>query len=181
MKKWLKKSVVILVSVLTFGMVPPSHAIWNHQYKPGQKIEQESTESLANLSGTVVANLERKQSDDDDDDSVLRSWMEEAEKQSYRKFGPKIKPAIEDEFRKRILPHIECVIADTMRKTPREDLSKLAISAQPGGGLSERIFHIYHMETKKDIIRFHVRRDHPPMDGYYFNGFPKEVSHPQGM
>ncbi|MEW8987992.1 MAG: YpjP family protein, partial [Bacillus sp. (in: firmicutes)] len=52
---------------------------------------------------------------------------------------------------------------------PEEDLVHLAISEEPGKGKSEKIFHIKDEKTGEDVIRFHVRRDQPPHEGYWFN------------
>ena len=34
---------------------------------------------------------------------------------------------------------------------------------------NRKIFHVYNRLTGEDLLRFHVRRDHPPQDGYWFN------------
>ncbi|MEH7388569.1 YpjP family protein, partial [Bacillus sp. JJ1521] len=52
---------------------------------------------------------------------------------------------------------------------PTEQLDQLEISEQPSGGNGEKIFHIFDNTSGKDIVRFHVRKDHPPQDGYWFN------------
>ena len=52
---------------------------------------------------------------------------------------------------------------------PEEDLSQLIVSEVPSGGTSERIFHILNKQTNTDVIRFHVRRDHPPKEAFAFN------------
>ncbi|GER65732.1 cell division protein FtsK [Weizmannia acidilactici] len=169
MKKWLKKSAVVLVSVLTFGLVPPSHAIWNYLYKADNNIEQGSTETAANLSSRSNAVTERKLTDEEYSSQLVSEFLDEAEEQAYRKFGAKIRPVIEDEFCAVILPNIETAIAETVRNYPQEKLPLLAVSDQPSAGTGEKIFHIYNTETKEDVIRFHVRREHPPGDGYYFN------------
>ncbi|MDV2888138.1 YpjP family protein, partial [Alkalihalophilus pseudofirmus] len=84
-------------------------------------------------------------------------------------FGTRIKPVIENEFREMILPNIETALAETAAQFPQEDLKHLIITEQPGKGLSEKIFHIKNVDTGKDIVRFHVRREHPPQSGYWFN------------
>ena len=93
--------------------------------------------------------------------------MKEAEEQSYLKFGPKIKPVIEDEFRLVVLPNMEKAINEVTSIFPEEELSYLTVTEIPSSGTSERIFHI--TREYEDIIRFHVRRDRPPQEGYYFN------------
>ncbi|MBF8416935.1 YpjP family protein [Heyndrickxia coagulans] len=160
MKNWLKKSMVILVSVLTFGLVPPSHAIWNHLYKTGN----ETAETTAAYSNRTAATSRKI-----DSAALARSFVEDAEKRAYLKFGERIRPVIEDEFRAAVLPNIQTAIAETLQEYPQDKLPLLAVSDQPSAGTGEKMFHIYNTETNKDIIRFHVRRDHPPGDGYYFN------------
>ncbi|MGG3694146.1 YpjP family protein [Heyndrickxia ginsengihumi] len=163
MKKWFKKSLVILVSVLSFGIVSPSHDLWNHNHQIN-RIKQGNTEDYQNS----TASLSSEQSDNERS-MLIKKMINSAEMQSYEKFGSKIKPVIEDEFREAILPNIETAITNTIMQYPQGNLSKLAISEKPSGGASEKIFHIYDKDLMKDIIRFHVRRDHPPMEGYYFN------------
>ena len=69
--------------------------------------------------------------------------MMEAEKQSFEKFGEKISPIIEDEFRQVILPKIQDAIEMTIAEYPEEELSSLAITETPSGGVSEKIFSIF--------------------------------------
>jgi hypothetical protein len=113
-----------------------------------------------------------KQDEQENEEDIRESFMErvmkQAEEQSLEKFGTRIGPVIEDEFRQIILPNIEQAIVTVAEQFPEEELANLAISEAPGGGLSEKIFHIYGHD-QKDIIRFHVRRDRPPHEGYWFN------------
>ncbi|MGV3465539.1 MAG: YpjP family protein [Heyndrickxia sp.] len=162
MKKWMKKSIVVLVSIFTFGMVTPTHAFWNGNQDVDKSEQQKHNQQSQNQ---VYSTLEEK----DDRESFINNVMAEAEKQSIEKFGVKIAPVIEDEFRQVILPNIQNAIEMTVAEYPEEKLDSLAISESPSGGVAEKIFHIYDTNTNEDIIRFHVRRDHPPMDGYYFN------------
>ena len=68
-----------------------------------------------------------------------------------------------------ILPKIEVALEEMASQFPDEQLQSLTISEKPSGGRSEKIFHIYDTESGKDIIRFHVRQDHIPLEGYWFN------------
>jgi len=92
-----------------------------------------------------------------------------AERQSYQKFGPKIKPVIENEFKEVILPSIEKALEEVSGQFPEEDFGYMTISERPSGGTSEKIFHIQNRRTSEDVMRFHVRRDNPPQQGYWFN------------
>lgn len=163
MSIWLKKSFFILLSILTFGLVSPSQAFLN-----------EENHALAKNNGkpsTVESTPEETREEELalTHDGFIESMLVQAEKNAYEKFGTKIKPVIEDEFRSLILPKIEKAIADTAAEFPEEDLTSLTISEVPQYAKTEKIFHIYDERSGEDIIRFHVRKDHPPKDGYYFN------------
>jgi hypothetical protein len=95
--------------------------------------------------------------------------LKQAEFQSYQKFGTKIKPVIENEFREIILPNIEKALEEMAVQFPEEDLKNLTITEHPGTGHSEKIFNINNPGIGKDVLRFHVRRDNPPQAGYWFN------------
>ncbi|RHW42273.1 hypothetical protein D1B31_06535 [Neobacillus notoginsengisoli] len=164
MKKWLRKSFVVMVSLLTFGLVTPHQPGFLDRIKSdNDSSERESVNSDAVHS----ANFERQSPADRD--TMIENMVKLAEARSYEKFGTKIRPVIENEFKEIILPNIEKAIAETAILFPDEDLAALAISEQPGGGHSEKIFNVKHSRTGDHIIRFHVRRDNPPQSGYWFN------------
>lgn len=167
MPNWLRKSLVVFVSILTFGLVSPSPATFlnnnNNDKKPIDEREvpfaRESIEDEAIFVDSTKGNFSRE--------DFISNMMKEAEAQSYLKFGPKIKPVIEDEFRLVVLPNMEKAINEVTHIFPEEELSYLTVTEFPAAGTSERIFHI--TRDNEDIIRFHVRRDRPPQEGYYFN------------
>ncbi|PEA55471.1 cell division protein FtsK [Bacillus pseudomycoides] len=160
MPNWMKKTLVALITVFTFGLVTPPSVLLDSAKadKPAkqQNLEQPSytLDEKSNEIGSEV---------------FLSYAMQEAERQSMEKFGSKIGPVIEDEFKDVILPKIEEALADLANHTPEDSLQSLAISQRPAGGKHEKIFHVYDTKTGDDLLRFHVRRDHPPQDGYYFN------------
>lgn len=167
--KWLRKALVVAITVCTFGLVTPPASLmaadepatddspssdWPSNHGGSQMT------SVANELETQAPILTRRQ--------FIERTMEKAVAQSYEKFGRKIAPVIEEEFRDVILPRIEEVIASIAEQYPEEQLQYLAVTENPSGGMGERIFHIYRVDTGEDIIRFHVRREHPPQDGYWF-------------
>ncbi|MCM3736680.1 YpjP family protein [Bacillus cytotoxicus] len=160
MPKWMKKTLVTLITVFTFGLVTPPSVLLDSA-KADKPTKQQNLEQP---SYTLDENL-----NDISSEAFLSYAMQEAERQSMEKFGSKIGPVIEDEFKDIILPKIEEAIADLAHNTPEDLLQSLAISQRPAGGKNEKIFHVYNTKTGDDILRFHVRRDHPPQDGYYFN------------
>jgi hypothetical protein len=166
MNNWLRKTFVVLVSILTFGIITPSQLINNvNAEKPSDRDVFETNMLINSIDQSTIFLDDSKFSKD----ALIEELTKQAEMQTYQKFGVKIKPAIEDEFREIILPNIEKAIAKTTAQFPNEDLQNLAISEQPGGGYSEKIFHVKNIHTNEDILLFHVRRDNPPQAGYWFN------------
>lgn len=161
MPKWLRKSFVVMVTILTFGMVTPSQAAWLEELNQDPNPKRDIVESKPENNVPNIGISSREQ--------YLEELVEQAENFSYLKFGSKIKPVIEDEFKEVILPEIEKVIYELTAQMPEANLKFLNISETPTGGVSERIFHIENQLTGEDIIRFHVRRDNPPQQGYWFN------------
>jgi hypothetical protein len=171
MSNWMRKSFVVLISILTFGLVTPSQAFLNENENLN-KSDSKAPSSLHSLTEVTEAAEEAEV----DHEVFVQQMLNEAENQAYIKFGSKIKPVIEDEFQSIILPKIQVAIEETTKKFNGNELSYLTISEVPDYAKSEKIFHIYDERSGEDVIRFHVRRDHPPLDGYYFN-FHYHTSH----
>ncbi|ESU30227.1 hypothetical protein G3A_22990 [Bacillus sp. 17376] len=162
MPAWLRKSLVVIISMVTFGMVSPAqvNGFLTTTTERSEKSTAAETSFADSLDVPLDEELEREM--------FIHRTMMEAEQQSFQKFGAKIGPVIEDEFRQTILPNIEKAIEKVAFQFPGEKLTSLRITEVPGGGESEKIFHIIG-DNGKDIIRFHVRRDQPPKDGFWFN------------
>ncbi|MEI5907284.1 YpjP family protein [Bacillus spongiae] len=160
MSNWIKKLFFIVISILTFGLVTPSQLYVSEN----QKID-DSDRKLKSVydSNTEVENKVATR------EEIFSLLLSEGEKTSYGKFGDKIGPKIDGEFQQIILPKIQQSINEVLSTYPGEDLSQLTVSEVPMNVKSEKLFHIYNRDTNEDLIRFHVRRDHPPLDGYYFN------------
>jgi hypothetical protein len=166
MKNWIRKSLMVMVSIVTFGVVTPSQFINNvNAEKPSDKDVFETSSPSVNLNQATAFWTEAPFNKAEFVDDLVK----QAEQQSYQKFGPRIKPVIEQEFRDIILPNIEKALKETASQYPEADFQSLVITEEPGGGLSEKIFHLKDRFTNMDILRFHVRRDHPPQGGYWFN------------
>jgi hypothetical protein len=159
--RWLRKSLVVLITTLTFGLVTPPASLLVDEAKADDSSVDAAVVSNRNAKAEEVRVLTREE--------FVQQTMEKAIVQSYEKFGEKILLVIEDEFNEVILPRIEEVLVSIAEQYPEEKLVNLVITENPSGGISEKIFHIYDKTSGKDIVRFHVRRDHPPQDGYWFN------------
>ncbi|MBA9027718.1 YpjP family protein [Peribacillus huizhouensis] len=168
--KWLKKSLVVLVTVLTFGMVSPSDISWLTEAHPNKHPKKNIFEETESTSYSLIESADDSISTSIFDRSeFLESIMTKAEEHAFTKFGEKIGPKIEDEFKFAVLPKIEEAITQMAVNFPDEELVQLTISKGPSSGRSEKIFHLYNENTGNDIIRFHVRQENPPQEGYWFN------------
>lgn len=160
MKKWFQKSIIIAVALLTFGLISPNHFIWEQLLD--HKAPLKSISSDANTTEFQQVSLI-------DSLDPVESISMAAREQAYIKFGNRIGPVIQHEFDDVIFPRIQEAIDATVAKVEGEQASNLSITEQPSGEYHEKIFHIYNETTKKDLIRFHVRTDKKPQDGFYFN------------
>lgn len=172
MKKWLQKTLVITVAFLTFGLITPNHAIWegleNGQPNNGSQNSnfQNNNDSREQLS-TVVEQMSNQESSLDD--QHVESVLLAAKEQSYIKFGPRIAPVIGDEFEERIFPKLEEAIELTLSRMDKQSVNYLKITNNPSGEYGEKIFNISDGTSGKDLIRFHVRTEKRPKEGYYYN------------
>ncbi|MBO2537051.1 MULTISPECIES: YpjP family protein [Rummeliibacillus] len=166
MKNWLQKLLVSTVAVLTLGLITPSHAIWEnlleHNNNHRTQLSKQST-ATENYIDTVQVH------EAEDAEAVSEAVLAQAKEQAYVKFGSKIGPKISNEFDNIIFPKIEEVIHMTLDNVNQEEMKNLAITEKPSGNYSEKMFHIYNASTGKDVIRFHVRTENRPFDGYYYN------------
>lgn len=169
--KWIQKLIIGLVAVATLGIINPTHDIWNalsnkenvKEFGPsldsdeqsialGQK--EEIIEKVDFISGDAVA--------------VDEAFIVRAKELSYEKFGSKIGPTIREEFDEKIFPEINKVVKNVLNDESIHNQT-LRLSERPTGNYSEKIFHIINENENKDVIRFHVRTEKRPQDGYYFN------------
>ena len=166
MKKWLYKSLVVSVALLTFGMITPNHEIWaNFDEERGIKSaldrqDDNQISSAYQLDDILIAEQPQP---------TIDTFVEAAKEQAYLKFGTRIGPVIEDEFETKIFPKIGEAISMTVDRLGHDTLTNLSITEKPSGEYSEKIFHIVDKDAKKDVIRFHVRTENRPFEGFYYN------------
>jgi hypothetical protein len=165
MKTWLKRNLVVVISILTLGFISPSHSLWTDQNDHDKDSKRQKSEVQHERSESI----QLTESESHDRIQYVSELLQEAEAQVYTKFGPRIKRKIEEEFHQMIWPNMEEVILSFTNALSDEELFSLRISNTPGRGESEKIFHLYDDKTSEDRLRIHVRREHPPLDGYYFH------------
>jgi uncharacterized protein YciI len=153
---------------MTFGFyVPPGltaevEAVGNKNELSNSDINEESVTSVLEA---PEEEPELKQNKDDHLDTLAN----QAKEQTLLKLGPRITSQLDEDFMNTILLNIEDTLDSILSELPEEKYAFLNITETPADGLGEKIFHIYDGGTNEDIIRFHVRRDHRPWEGYWFN------------
>ncbi len=164
MKKSIQKLMVSLVAVVTLGIITPSHAIWESLFETNTSskshIEKAPITAFAEENSTYDVQLQEEEELD---------FRALAKEQSLIKFGTKVGPKIEEDFDEVIFPQMEQAIDDTFARLGNDQLRNVAITENPSGDYAEKIFNIYNRETKEDLLRFHVRTENRPFDGYYYN------------
>nr|WP_106778857.1 YpjP family protein [Lysinibacillus timonensis] len=171
MKKWSQKIIVIVVAFITFGIISPNHEIWDLLDNDQSSDKNGDYQSISNSTTVYDDSI-----DEVENEHALPSIEEKietiivaAKEQSYVKFGSRIAPVIGDEFEEFILPKIEQVIDTTLARLDDETIRYINISNNPSGDYNEKVFNITNGVDGKDIIRFHVRTENRPQEGYYYN------------
>ncbi|MGN1387043.1 MAG: YpjP family protein [Bacillus sp. (in: firmicutes)] len=174
MPLWMKKSVVVLLSIMTLGLVSPNDFYWFDEAKATKPDSDKALENAVFEENSIAAPSVYIESDHetveiDERTRLLENLSEKAEQNSYIKFGDRIGPRIEDEFTSIILPKMEEAIAAYVNECPDAELPYIAITEKPSSGLGEKIFNVYNSNTKENLILFHVRRENVPQEGHWFN------------
>ncbi|SHH43641.1 YpjP family protein [Virgibacillus chiguensis] len=160
MKRWMKKIAVMAIAFVTLGMyVPTSLTQESVEAKPRMNSDSDVSEQ----SSTVVL----EETPPFVDPRVALS--EKAKEQVLRKMGPRISERVADEFTTVILPKIEQVMETVMLDENGEPISHYGITEDPSSGYGERIFHVYDYHKQENVVKFHVRRVHRPLEGHWFN------------
>ena len=166
LKKWIYKSLVVSVALLSFGLITPKHEIWaNFEEERHDKstLDRPSDNHITSAYQLDEILVEEKPLPTTD------YFVSAAKEQSYIKFGTRVGPVIEQEFETKIFPKIEEAIATTIDRVGEDKLRNLTITEKPSGDYAEKIFHLVDANSQKDIIRFHVRTENRPFEGYYYN------------
>lgn len=156
-----------MVAFLTFGLITPTHEIWEaFDQNPSNRASIGPSPGTSTAEAAALPIETEIQEEPVDYSSLL---VDAAKEQSYIKFGSKIGPKISNEFDSIIFPKMEEAIAMTVASLDDASLASLTISEKPSGNYGEKIFNISSNETGMDLIRFHVRTEKRPQEGYYYN------------
>lgn len=157
---------VSAVAVVTLGLITPSHAFWENVFD-GNSQHKTLIEHQNETTTTLVAYADEQPIVEQIYEPI--DFMKEAKEQAYTKFGAKVGPKIQQDFDELIFPKMQEAIDFTVARVGEQELSNLAITENPSGNYSEKIFNIYNRETREDMIRFHVRTENRPFEGFYYN------------
>jgi hypothetical protein len=165
MKKWVYKTLAITVAFLTFGIITPNHEIWTSL----EQLDNQKKAVIYEPSTNDVADSYQLDELIEQPESPIASILTNAKEQSYIKFGTKISPVIGEEFDVVIYPKMAEAIEMTLAQLDDVTIKQIAITENPSGDYSEKIFNIYNVENRKDLMRFHVRTENRPFEGHYYN------------
>lgn len=166
MKQYLQKLLIALVAVLTLGVISPSHEIWT-TLQP--KDDTRETDLPTTSKHEYHIGLSDVETLTEELPSIQETLLNPAHDLAYVKFGSKIGPVIEREFNTVIFPKIEEVIQQTVADVGGLEKRSLSITQNPSGQYAEKIFHVTDTLSNEDLIRFHVRTEKRPQDGYFYN------------
>ncbi|BBN98366.1 YpjP family protein [Sporolactobacillus terrae] len=173
--QWIKKGLVTLVAVLTFGLItpaPPAHDL------DKQNDQQNLHESETARTSTHEQNAQQSEQSDD-------SWRSSNEKmqlikglsayvsrealtQGKQKFGTRIGEKLSDPYITEVVPVFINAVKEISMARDKTWIRSLDITHAPAAGYGERIIHVYNTLSGQEVAKLHVRRNHPPQAGYAF-------------
>lgn len=168
MKMWLRKLAVILITILTLGTYIPPITI-NSEAEDSKDAENVRDNSFVEASEIKEIEIEDHVIAQDPIEDFLVQLTDKAKEQTITKLGPKIMKQVEDDLFDTILPHMEQVIEKVVLNSDDEEVAYYEITEDASKGLGERIFNVYDNKTNKIVLKFHVRRENRPLEGYWFN------------
>ncbi|WP_010631396.1 YpjP family protein [Sporolactobacillus vineae] len=182
--EWVKKILVALVAILTFGtVIPSSPAHYVDKPDNNEPIYKEKSPDEAfkpaasDRSGipdhteqtswteTVSANASKEKLVQAFSDYTLQQLRQ----QGSQKFGPRVAKEISNVYNQDIAP---AFLMEVQRVSDRHDarwIRHLDVTHSPSSGMGERILHVYQTDSGSEVLKLHVRRDHPPKNGYWFD------------
>ncbi|MBP1949404.1 YpjP family protein [Virgibacillus litoralis] len=169
MKLWFRKISVILIAIMTLGIYVPQISLETEAEESSEAISPKSDiDESVSVALPEVSN-ETEPDQISDEEVLINEITKKAKEQTFTKMGPKIVTHVEDDFLTAILPKIEESLNLILAEAGEDEVPYYNITERPSQGHGEKIFNIYDNRTKKDIARFHVRRDNRPLEGFWFN------------
>ncbi|WP_377889077.1 YpjP family protein [Alkalihalobacillus sp. R86527] len=179
---WTRKLFVAFIAVITLGTVIPTEYL--QDIKPEQTAEANYQKEVSShvveadppdlFEGIESSPIEWPDiASFSPSSEVVEGFVSYAtlrtEELGIQKFGDTIANRVGSEYINVIVPKVNEVITSKIEKLDVDAVRSLRLTDNPAGGYGERIVHVYNEQTGNDLMRFHVRRDHPPQEGYWFN------------
>ncbi|CDQ38067.1 MULTISPECIES: YpjP family protein [Virgibacillus] len=160
MKQWMRKIAVILITIMTLGMYVPASLTADpeepkQRYDSGSNVNEATSTTVLEQSTNVALTMEQ--------------LSHKIKAQTELKMGPRITRRVGDEFTSVILPNIEAVMQTILLDENNQPIPYYTITEDPADGYGERIFNILDVKNQQYVAKFHVRRDHRPLEGHWFN------------
>lgn len=180
----LKKCLVTLVAVLTFGLVVPNmpaHYVEKQHEKGSIQKEQSRIPAIAaNNQLEEGASPETGESlwkqaagEGGSKERLIAAFSDyavrEAQDQGLYKFGGRVTEHIGSQYVSEVAPAFASAVRKISSSHDKDWVRNLAVTHSPSSGMGERILHVYLADTGQEVLKLHVRRDHPPQDGYWFD------------
>lgn len=176
---FLRKSLMTLAAILTLGAAlpfMPSHTVERPSDKGNFQSEKEQAPGLKK-ERTNEAQSPAWSEDDQSDLANQRQLIllfsiyvsRELREQGLQKFGARIRTKIGDQYVNEIVPAFLPAIKQISSGHDATWVGQLAVTHEPASGMGERILHVYQRESGQELLKLHVRRDHPPQDGFWFD------------
>lgn len=170
MKQWIRKIAVTMVAIVTLGTyIPVTHVDTDAEENKESVSPDSNAVSAADSQALEKVETEPERKHIDQTENYITDLTEKAKAQTIAKLGPRIATQVEDDFMTGILPKMEETLNVILAGAEEDMLPYFSITEQPSDGFGERIFNVYNNRTRKDIAKFHVRRDNRPLEGYWFN------------
>ncbi|RYL93551.1 YpjP family protein [Sporolactobacillus sp. THM19-2] len=178
--KFMRKTLIGIVAVLTFGAIVPTFPA-NYLDKQSDKQNIQSTKGQKTDLPAYVETQEASRRtgwsaavpDDEPVEKLISAFSSyallEVRYQGLHKFGRRITEKMGYQYATEVAPAFAAVIRELSRGHDSEWVRSLAVTHSAAPGLGERILHIYNTDSGKNVLKLHVRRDHPPLDGYWFD------------
>lgn len=166
MNLWIRKITVVLVAIMTLGLYIPPTDITDAESK-GSSVSSEA--EINNITEVVEDTHSEVVHADLGYEARTMLLTEKAKEQALEKLGPRIVNQLEGEFTEVILPKIEDELQDIFAAAGEEKIPYYEITENPSTGYGERIFNVYDHHLQENVAKFHIRRVHRPLEGYWFN------------
>lgn len=175
---FIKKSLVALIAVLTFGTVIPTFPTHYVDKQDDKEAVQKEKDAVSASALYGQASLEKRAQGlepvyEKSEEELIADFSSyaliEAKDQGLHKFGSRVTSKIGSQYVGEIAPAFADAVRAVSAGHDKQWIRGLAVTHSASAGNGERILHVYQTDSGRELLKLHVRRDHPPLDGYWFD------------